>query len=133
MGPLGFLQALDDGQSVDDILGSDCEEPIFMMNPLVLKFCLWLRAEFFDSQTIVYDKLAVDATQRIDILMLDIDIIDKLYPAMGIRKALLDGDRLKLEFFKQVFEKCEHVRVLQIRCDPAFPRYGERKAFSNLC
>ena len=36
---------------------------------------------------------------------------------MGIRKALLDEDTLKLEFFKQVFEKCDHVRVLQIRPD----------------
>ena len=41
-GSFGFLQALDDGKSVDDILGSDCEEPIFMVNPLVFQFCLWL-------------------------------------------------------------------------------------------
>ena len=32
-GSFGFLQALDDGQSVDDILGSDCDKPIFMVNP----------------------------------------------------------------------------------------------------
>ena len=41
-GSFGFLQALDDGKSIDDILGSECKEPIFMTNPLVLKFCLWL-------------------------------------------------------------------------------------------
>ena len=41
-GSVGFLQSLNDGKSVDDILGSDCEKPIFMMNPLVLTFCLWL-------------------------------------------------------------------------------------------
>ena len=50
-GPFGFLQALDDGKSVDDILGSDCEEPIFMVNPLVMRFCLWLlTTEFFGSR-----------------------------------------------------------------------------------
>ena len=36
-GSFGFLQALADGKSVDDILGSDCEKPIFMVNPLVLR------------------------------------------------------------------------------------------------
>ena len=30
------------GRVFDDILGSDCDKPIFMVNPLVLKFCLWL-------------------------------------------------------------------------------------------
>ena len=111
----GFLQALDDGKSVDDILGLDCGKPIFMVNPLVLRFCLWLRAAFFGSERIVYDKLVAIAAQRIDIHVLDIDIIDQIYPAMGIRKALRDEDKLKLEFSKQVFEKCEQVRVFQIR------------------
>ena len=55
---LGFLQALDDGKNIDDILGSDCEKPIFMINPLVLTFCLWLLTkEIFGSSSLVYDKL----------------------------------------------------------------------------
>ena len=114
-GSLGFLQALDDGQSVDEILGSDCEKLIFMVNPLVFQFCLWLRAEFFGSRRIVYDKLAACVAQQIDVHVLDIDNVDEMFPAMGIRKAVRDKDSLKLEFFKQVFEKCEQVRVFQIR------------------
>ena len=27
----GFIQALNEGQSLEDILGSDCKEPIFMV------------------------------------------------------------------------------------------------------
>ena len=120
----GFLQALDDGKSIDDILGSDCEEPIFMVNPLVLRFCLWLRTEFFSSQRIVYDKLATCAAQQMDIHVLDIDIVDEIFPAMGIRKAVHDKDSLKLEFFKQVFDKCEQVRVFQIRRDEGRQAFG---------
>ena len=122
-GSFGFLQALDDGKSVDDILGSDCEKPIFMMNPLVLQFCLWLlTTKYFGSRRIVYEKLVACAAQRIDMLVFDIDLVDEIYPAMGIRKALHDGDRLKLEFSKHVFEKCEQVRVFQIRRDQASSR-----------
>ena len=119
-GSFRFIQALDDGQSVDDILGSDCEKPIFMVNPLVFQFCLWLRAEFFGSRRIVYDKLAACVAEQIDVHVLDIDIVDEIFPAMGIRKALHYEDSLKLEFFKQVFEKCGQVRVLQIRDNQTF-------------
>ena len=64
-GSFEFLQALDDGKSIDEILGSDCEEPIFMVNPLVMKFCLWLLTtrEFFSSPRIVYDKLVTYAAK----------------------------------------------------------------------
>ena len=117
-GSFGFLQALDDGKSVDDILGSDCKKPIFMVNPLVLRFCLWLlttTTEFFSSQRIVYDKLVTYAAQRIDFYMLNTDIVSEIYPAMNIIEAVYDKDTLKLEFFKQVFEKCEQVRVIHAR------------------
>ena len=51
----GFLQALDDGKSVEDILGSDHEEP----NSLILGFCLWLlKTDFFKSSENIFDKLA---------------------------------------------------------------------------
>ena len=93
------------GNSVDDILGSHFKKPIFMVNPLVLQFCLWLlTTEFFGSRRTVYDKLLDCAAQRIDIRMLDIDFVDEFIPAMDIRKALHDEDSLKLEFLKQIFE-----------------------------
>ena len=115
-GSFGFLQALNDGKSVDDILGSDCEKPISMVNPLVLQFCLLLltTTEFFSSQRIVYDQLVTYAAQRIDFYMLNTDTVEKMYPAMNIREAVSDEDSLKLEFFKQVFEKCKHVHFLSV-------------------
>ena len=59
-GSFGFLQTLDDGKSVDDILGSDCEKPIFMVNPLVLKFCLWLlTTKYFNFPEMIFQKLGV--------------------------------------------------------------------------
>ena len=118
-GSFGFLQDLDDGKSVDEILGSYCGKPIFMVNPLVMKFCLWLltTTEFFSSRRIVYDKLAAYAAQRIDYRMLNTKIVADIYPAMDIGEAVSDRDTLKLEFFKHVFEKCEQIRVMHAGTD----------------
>ena len=55
--------------------------------------------------------------KRIDIHVLDIDIVDQVFLAMGIREALHNEDSLKLEFFKQVFDKCEQVRFFHIKPD----------------
>ena len=42
LGCFCFIQKLTDGSSIDSLLGVDCQEPIFMVNPLFLHFCLWL-------------------------------------------------------------------------------------------
>ena len=90
-GSYGFLQALDDGKSADDILGSDCEKPVFMVNPLVFTFCLWLLTkEFFCSSRFVYDKLVTYAAHQVDFYMLDTKVIKEMYPAIDIREAVGD-------------------------------------------
>ena len=113
-GSFGFLQELNDGQSVDDILGSDCEEPIFMVNPLVLRFCLWLLTKLFNSEENIYQQLVLFAAKRIDFRLLNIKAVEEMYPAMGFSDVLLHTDSLKLKFLKHVLEKCQCVRVLRI-------------------
>ena len=115
-GSFGFLQALDDGKSVDDILGSDCERPIFMVNPLVLRFCLWLLTEkCFNFSQDIYQKLVLFAAKQIDFHLLHIKAVEEVYPAMNIAEALRDKDSLKLIFFKDILEKCQCVYILIIR------------------
>ena len=114
-GSFGFLQALDDGKSVDDILASDCERPIFMVNPLVLRFCLWLLTEkCFNFSQDIYQKLVLFAAKQIDFHLLDTKAVKTMYPAMNIAEALRDKDSLKLIFFKDILEKCHCVHVLII-------------------
>ena len=116
-GSFGFLQALDDGRSVDDILGSDCEEPIFIVSPLVLQFCLWLlttTTECFKYPGNSYQKLVLFAAKRIGFRFLDTKAIERVYPAISICDALLDTDSLKLKFLKDVLEKCQYIRSLDI-------------------
>ena len=84
-GSYGFIQALNDGQSVEDILGPDCKKPIFMVNPLVLKFCLWfLSSQDFDfpQRDECYDKLTSYVAKRIDSEVLNPDTVRNIYPVV---------------------------------------------------
>ena len=37
-----FVLSLNEGQSIESLLGADCTHPIFMVNPLFFHFCTWL-------------------------------------------------------------------------------------------
>ena len=116
----GFLQALDNGKSVDDILGSDCKEPIFMVNPLVLNFCLWLLEKtFFQFPDTIYGKLALYTAKCIDSYHISVDEIEKMYAAISRCNALKNEDSLKLKFIKNVFEKMSKDSCPKIGCQPA--------------
>ena len=113
-GSFGFLQELDDGQSIDDILGSDCEKPIHMVNPLVLNFCLWfLSKNYLESSKQIYDKLTSYVAKRIDCYTLDTEIVGNVFPAMNIGDPKPDN-KLVLKFLKDVFKKCLDIRKLHI-------------------
>ena len=112
---LGFIYTLDDGKSVDDILGSDCEKPMFMVNRLVLHFCLWLlTTKHFTFSKQIYDSLASYAAKRIDCCTLDTEIVRNVFPAMDIRNPHRDDNRLVLKFFKDVLEKCSSIGKLYV-------------------
>ena len=113
-GSFGFIQALE-GKSVDDILGSDCEKPIFMVNPLVLNFCLWfLSREYLEKSSEIYDKLTSYVAKRIDRYTLDTKVITELFPAIDIWNPRPENI-LVLKFFKDVFKKCADIRILHLR------------------
>ena len=41
LGAFYFIMMLNAGESIESLLGSECKEPIFMMNSLFLHFRLW--------------------------------------------------------------------------------------------
>ena len=113
-GSFGFIQALDDGLTIDDILGSNCEKPIFLVSPLLMKFCLWFLSEkSFDFRDYVYNRIAIYAAKLVDHKVLDPWALSHMYPALNIPEALLTKDNLILTFCEHVFGQCAQVRVLQ--------------------
>ena len=115
-GSFGFIQALDDGKSVDDILGSDCEEPIFMVNPLVLRFCLWFLCQSFHlpRRRTCYDKLTSYVAKRIDSTVFDPHETRSMFPAIDMISADPWND-LKNTFFHDILTKCKHITILHLQ------------------
>ena len=117
-GSFGFIQALDNRKSVDDILGSDCEKPIFMVNPLVLKFCLWLLSRpdlGFTHREGCYDKLVSYVTNCIDNEQFDPSVIAGMYPAIDILKSVKEDYKPAKAFSRHILEKCRHLNALHVR------------------
>ena len=113
-GSFGFTQALNDGKSVDYILGSDCENPIFIVNPLVLNFCLWfLSKEYLESSNQIYDTLTSYVAKRIECYTLHTEFVGKIFPAINIGNSRPDN-ALVLKFFKDVSKKCVDIRILHV-------------------
>ena len=117
MGSFGFLQALNDGKSIHDILGSNCEEPIFMVNPLVFRFILWfLSSSDFDflRKDKCYDKLKSYAAERIDSRVLDTDEVSDNYPAIDMSPDEPFDYSTVRQFFHGTLNKCKHVRTVEL-------------------
>ena len=116
-GSYGFVQALNEGQSIDDILGSDCKEPIFVVNPLVLSFCLWVLSSsefYFPHRDECYDKLTSYVAERIDSKVFDTNKISERYPAIDMLLPPAQSERLKIKFFHDILSKCKHVTSLHV-------------------
>ena len=116
-GSLWFIQGLDDGKSIDEILGSDWEQPIFMVNPLVLKFCLYLLSRQdlgFTHRDDCYEKLVSYVVNAIDHEQFAPHAIAWMYPAIDIMKSVYEGNRTELAFFRHVLEKCQYIKTLYL-------------------
>ena len=104
-------------QSIDDILGSDCKKPIFMVNPLVLSFCLWVLSSsefYFPQRDECYDKLTSYVAERIDSKVFDTNKISDRYPAIDMLLPPAQSERLKIKFFHDILSKCKHVTSLHV-------------------
>ena len=112
----GFIQALDDEKSVDDILGSDCEKSIFMVDPLVLSFCLWFlsRSDFkFLQRGECYSKLTSCVAERIDSTVFDSDIIGLKF-SIDMSSPPGQFDRSQIQFFRDILSKCNHMKSVNV-------------------
>ena len=106
LGSFCFIQKLTDGSSIESLLGVDSQEPIFMVNPLFLHFCLWLlycseKYVSFQNKEIACETLKFFVRARIDCTQLHISDIVRLYPAIDFERAVNENDKLSMQFFVQ--------------------------------
>ena len=92
LGAFFFVLSLNEGQSMESLLGADCTYPIFMINPLFFHFCTWL---IFSSKGIfqfeilrsALESMKLSVLKLINISQLDVGYVARLYPAIDIAQA----------------------------------------------
>ena len=110
---LYFLMLLDDGSTVESLLGADCQRPVFMVNSMFLYFCLSLLGdEHFlplkNAQNVGV-RLQNYILERVDCVQLELSSVAKVYSALNVS---LDNDEMVLEFLLQTVSHCQNVKDL---------------------
>ena len=122
LGSFCFIYNLNDGQTIESLLGADCPEPVFMVNPLFLHFCLWLVSSSekyvaLPNRETVSNTLLTYMLSRTYTSQLHISAITRLYSAVDFKRAVKENDELSLIFFGSFLERIDKVKSLTIRAD----------------
>ena len=117
LGAFYFTHALDTGMSVESLLGSDCKEPIFMMNPLFFHFCLWFLYSDKDifvmkDKKSIQERLACFVADRIDVPQLDLAGIADAYFALNISQTFQTNDEAAKSLWKEILSKFYNTKQL---------------------
>ena len=122
LGAFFFVLSLENGQSIDSLLGVGCTRPIFMENALFFHFCTWLIFSFgkiFRSNTLetALDSMKHCVLNLINFSQLDVCNIARLYPAIDVAQAYHRGDTSNLQFFKELLSACNRVRNIELKSE----------------
>ena len=125
LGAFYFILMLNDGVSVELLLGTDCKDPIFLMNPLFLHFCLWLLYVGDKYFAALQSGLACESLEkycahkisRLDLLLPE---IARTYPALDIEKFVPSTDDTMLRFFKRTLLQMKNVKSFAVDSERSF-------------
>ena len=113
---LYFILMLDGGKSVESLVGPDCEKPVFLMNPLLLYFCLGLLSDQnqlpLSKKDQIYLNLKGYVLRFVDYVQVDLNDVRTVFPALGYCFGDKTQNQIGSKFLNQVFGACQNIRVL---------------------
>ena len=116
LGALFFVLKIDEGNSIDMIPGQDCTNPILMMNPLFLYFCLSLLKSQINlvvsDKERVYQELKDFVANKMNYVQFDLKDIAEIYPIVKYAYMSKAKDRLVIEFLNDALSECQETNVL---------------------
>ena len=116
LGTFYFVYMLDQGELLESLLDAS-RKPIFMTNPLFLRFCLWFCTDQdyfnFGSKDDVYGCLKGRCLKSVQHSILDIEQIADEYAALDITAAC-NRDKLWLKFLGDILADCDSTSVLAV-------------------
>ena len=103
-----FILMLNAGETIESLLGSNCACPIFMMNPLVLYFCLSFLIDniMFLQKEKLYAQLIQFLSQKINIIQFDLDNTLQLFPVLNGESLYRIEDELGFDILTDVLALC---------------------------
>ena len=127
-GSVYFILRLSEGETIESLLGGDCEKPIFMVNPLFLEFCLWLLKDSDltsfvpekENRQWVHKALAAYITKKIDDKYLSLEDVGSKFPALNIGLDFpkfnafeaTNVDHMSVDLLKAILSQCSKTEWL---------------------
>ena len=104
---------LDKGEELQSVLGDNCNEPIFLKNPLFLQFCLWFLQDDqtyfnFENRHQVYQGLLQFSLGLMNFPRLNMET----YSAFDISSTDVGIDKLRVRFLTDIIVKCNKTSKL---------------------
>ena len=128
MGSLGFLQLIDQGESIDSLLGDDHEGNLILKSTLFLRFCLWLlsdscRNEYleFSDRDKVYTSLLGYVANIVNIVQMDLGEIAEMFHILRVPFTETEENLFLLKFIQGVLSKCDKTKELYFSFVSFFP------------
>ena len=115
-----FIQALCEGDNIDNLLRTDHSDNVCLVRPLFLHVSLWLlysdqRYFTFSNKELAKDSLERYCSERIAGFELVLPKIAESYPAIDVETACKNNDQHCLRFFKEIFLKSEGIKTLVVQ------------------
>ena len=117
-GSFGFCQALSEGDSIEEILGTNSRNSLLLVNPLFLKFtlCFLSTTDFdFPQRKECYDKITSYVASHIDSVEFDAIETSKEYPAFDVLSPTVATNSLKKSFYSETLAKSKSVKTFKIK------------------
>ena len=125
LGSFGFLQMLDEGQSIKSLLTDGHEGLKMLERHNLLRFCLWFLNEKneyyqFSNRQPILDSLTSQCAKQVNLVQLNMVDIGKMFPVLQIPTGCIEENIPILNFIRGILSKCSKTREF---CLPSISNY----------
>ena len=119
LGAFHFLSLMNEGTTIENSLGSLSTTPPFLISELFLHFCLSMLKDAtsllnLKADSGVYQSIKLFTLKLINVHQLDLGGISDTYPSLTFPNALRLGDKLIMEFLRDIFSSCHNAQCLML-------------------
>ena len=128
LGAFYFILSLNEGISMETLLGNGKKQQLFLKNRLFFQFCLWLLGDScwdqyfkFTERQRIYDSLVSYSALQLDILQLDVVEMAWIFPVLYITQSHPNEHTDSLKFLQKVLSGCHRTRELYLSSISKYP------------